>query len=701
MKCFVIFLSLLITLGLPCQSALPSFAFVKENFSPSDLKFFDQEGKVLQAKRVRYDYRSLSWFSLNEISGDLVKAILFSEDKKFFEHSGVDSLAFLSSLLSSFRGDSLRGGSTITMQLVGLLDQELQIRNHRRTLTQKIKQIQRATELEEKWTKEEILTAYLNLVYFRSELRGIGAASMGLFNKEPLMLTPNESYLLTVLIRSPQAPMSRIVQRGCNLKKQMEEDRFQSCQEFDLFVKQTLFRSPNFISKPSFAPHLINLLSKDQGKEIHTTLSLSLQTKILSIMQDNLKPLESQNVDDGAVLVVHNRTGNVLAYVANQGISSKVRSMDLIQARRQAGSTLKPFVYAQVFEEKKLNPLSTLNDAPIDLPVFRGIYRPLNYSKAYQGKVTVTQSLGSSLNIPAVRALSYLDMGKFLNTLAKLGFKDLAYPEFYGPSLALGTADITLWELTNAYRTLANGGKFTRLNIISPKPLDSELEKPEGEIQVFRESVAFLIQKILSDREARALSFGWESNLSTPFYTAVKTGTSQDMRDNWCVGFSSEFTVGVWIGNTKGEPMRDVSGISGAGPIWREVMELLHQNLQSQPPSIPNGVIFDSKKQAYFEIGMENLTDISSDKHKEKVPPKITVPAHETIYAFDPDIPANHQKIFFKANVYHGKWKWVLNQQVIGTASNPFFWSVKKGIFILELQDETGKVLDKTNFEVR
>ncbi|WP_167883582.1 penicillin-binding protein 1C [Leptospira ognonensis] len=701
MRCSLVFLLLVFTLGLPCQSALPTFAFVKDNFAPSDLKYYDREGKVLQAKRVRYDYRSLSWVSLQEISSDFVKTILFSEDKKFFQHSGVDSLAFVGSLFSSLRGEPLRGGSTITMQLVGLLDPELHIKNNRRTLTQKIKQIQRAIELEETWTKEEILTAYLNLVYFRSELRGIGAASMGLFNKEPFLLTPNESYLLTVLIRSPQAPMNRIVQRGCSLKKQFEEDRFQSCQEFDLFVKQTLFRTPIFISKPSFAPHLIDLLSKDQPYETQTTISLSLQTKILSLMQENLKPLESQNVDDGAVLVIHNRTGYVLAYVANQGKKSKVQSMDLIQARRQAGSTLKPFVYAQGFEEKKLNPLSMLNDAPIDLPVFRGIYRPLNYSKGYQGKVTVTQSLGSSLNIPAVRALSYLDMGKFLNTLSKLGFKELAYPEFYGPSLALGSADITLWELTNAYRTLANGGKFTKVNLLPSNSLNTEIERPEGEIQVYRESVTFLIQKILSDREARALSFGWESNLSTPFYTAVKTGTSQDMRDNWCVGFSSEFTVGVWIGNTKGEPMRDVTGVSGAGPIWREVMEVLHQDIPSNPPTMPSGVIYDSNKQAYFEIGMEELADERGSKHREKVPPKILVPADETIYAFDPDIPVNHQKIYFKANVYHANWNWVLNQKVIGDASIPFFWTVEKGIFILELQDQTGKVLDKTNFEVR
>lgn len=686
--------------GLFSQSTKLTFEEVRRGYNPSEILYLDRNNTPLQSKRIRFDYRSEPWVSLDKISPDFIRAVIYSEDKKFYDHNGVDTLAFVGSLWSRLFGVPLRGGSTITMQLVGLLDPELKISKNKRSFSQKLKQIQRAAEMEESWTKDEILSAYLNLVFFRGELRGIGSATRALFGKEPAHLTSNESYLLAILIRSPEAPISKVIERGCLLKTQMEDLKEKNCDDFSIFTKQTLFKGNAYLSIPNEAAQFINLINHKNANQLTTTISRTLQKKIQSVLIENLKPLRNQNVDDGAVLVLHNLTGEVLAYVANQGDTSQVRSLDLIQTRRQAGSTLKPFVYAQSFEERKLSPSSILNDAPIEIPVFRGIYRPLNYDKSYQGKVTVTQSLGSSLNIPAVRTLSFLDMGKFLNTLSMLGFSNLAYPEFYGPSLALGTADITLWELTNAYRTFANKGIYSEPILIYSKNEIQDLSR-ETRRKVYRESVAFLIQKILSDREARSLSFGWESNLSTPFYTAVKTGTSQDMRDNWCVGFSSEYTVGVWVGNAKGNPMRDVSGITGAGPIWREIIEYLHENLESISPIAPDSVSYDATKQAYYEKGMEGIVDSNENKTKSHIPPKIVVPGPGTIFAFDPDIPYPHQKILFRSNVYNDRWKWVLNQKILGSANEPFFWDVEKGVFVLELINENGKEFDKVNFEVR
>ena len=254
--------------------------------------------------------------------------------------------------------------------------------------------------------------------------------------------------------------------------------------------------------------------------------------------------------------------------------------------------------------------------------------------------------------------------------------------------------------MTNAYRTLANGGVYTEPRLYKKENISEDSAETQSR-RVFRESVVFLIQNILSDREARSLTFGWESNLSTPFYTSVKTGTSQDMRDNWCIGFSSEYTVGVWIGNTKGDPMRDVSGVSGAGPIWREVMEKLHEKKESLKPKVPESVSYDTAKQTYYEIGMDGILDTNESLSKRKIPPKIIVPAHDTIFAYDPDIPFPHQKILFRLNVYQTGWKWILNKKNLGNANEPFFWDVEKGVFVLELIDETGKDLDKVNFEVR
>jgi len=691
--------------------AFPGFEEVRSSYLPSDTLLLDRTGEELQSIRISYDYRSLQWTDSKTLAKHTINAILQSEDKNFWEHKGVDGLAFIGSVWEKIRGGSLRGGSTITMQLVSILDGDLKPDRGRRSFAQKMKQIQRAMDLEETWSKEEILTAYLNLIYFRGELKGIRAASFGLFQKNPENLSPNESYILSVLIRSPEASLEKIIERACFLKKKLEADAFRDCDSLETIGKESFLRGMDFSANPSFAPQFGSYVLRS-GKIISngtkTSVSKSLQDRILKILTAHVSPLRSQHVTDGAVVVLHNRTGQVLGYVGNMGNTSEVSYLDLAQTKRQAGSTLKPFVYAQSFQEKKLTPGSILNDAPTDIPVFRGIYRPLNYDKSYQDKVTVKQSLASSLNIPAVRTLSYLDMGKFINTLSRLGFKDLAYPEFYGPSLALGTADVSLWELTNAYRTLANSGmysepgfqfedlsEFEKEKRISPKETFSE------EFRIFRPEVTFLITNILSDREARSLSFGWENHLSTSFFTAVKTGTSQDMRDNWCVGYSSEYTVGVWVGNAKGLPMKDITGMTGAGPVWREVMEFLHSETVSLPPKPPENILFNTAKQTYYEKGLEDGVIEINQVSNIRTVSKIISPADQTIFADDPDIPKGRQKILFKLNRYEKNLNWFLNKKKLGSASEPFFWNLEKGNFQLELVDQSGKVLDQVLFEVR
>ena len=201
-----------------------------------------------------------------------------------------------------------------------------------------------------------------------------------------------------------------------------------------------------------------------------------------------------------------------------------------------------------------------------------GIYQPRNYDSQFKGLVTSRVALASSLNVPAVKALSLVGMEPFLSKLRQLGIKRLKESgDFYGPSLALGSADVSLWELVNGYRTLANEGIWDELR------LRLKEESLSGKRKVFSREAAFLVSDILSDREARSLTFGLENPLATRFWTAVKTGTSKDMRDNWCIGYSKRYTVGVWVGNFNGEPMWNVSGITGAAPVWVEVMDFLHR----------------------------------------------------------------------------------------------------------------------------
>lgn len=674
-------------IGSPLWS-LPTYEEVKSNYKPSDIQVFDRSGELVQRYRIQNVYRSEEWTDYSKLPKFLVESVVHAEDKRFFVHGGVDSNALVSSFLGNFTGSSLRGGSTITMQLVSLLDPELQPKEFkRRSIFQKLKQIQRAVELEETWTKEEIFTAYINLIYFRGELKGITSASKGLFRKSPNALTPNETYVLSALIRSPQSPIEKVVKRVCLLKK--ERDGVDDCVAISHLVRESLFRNLDYPQYPSFVPLFTKALldfSKADGylnSQVSSSLSLNFQRKVEEILKRNVKTLADKNVKDGAVIVIDNRTGQILVYVPNIGEESSVAKLDLIRSKRQVGSTLKPFVYAQNFQENKLNSDSILSDSPVGIPVYQGIYRPLNYDKSYKGNVTVRQSLASSLNIPAIRALSFLDINEFVSVLERLGITGLRYPEFYGPSLALGTADMTLLELTNAYRTLANAGVYSEFTFQPTK-------KSPSSRRVFSPAVSYMVSEILSDREARSLGFGWDNYLSTSYYTSVKTGTSQDMRDNWCIGYSEFYTVGVWVGNPTGAPMLDVSGITGAAPVWRETMDILHESLDSKlnPPA--------------FENPTEKDFSLSKDRTIEKTKStKILTPVNGSIFALDPDIPLGHQKILFTFSSYEVSYSYYLNDEKIGSAGGPYLWEPKKGEYRLQVKDKDGNVLSLSLFEVR
>src|SRR5207249_8576927 len=226
-----------------------------------------------------------------------------------------------------------------------------------------------------------------------------------------------------------------------------------------------------------------------------------------------------------------------------------------------------------------------VEEGRVEILVSGGLYRPQNYDEGFLGLVSVRTALASSLNVPAVRTLGLVGDEVFAQRLRRLGFEGL--PEggdFYGPALALGSADVSMWELVNAYRTLANSGRLSRLRL-TPGETTGEQRR------VYSEAAAFLVSHMLADRESRSATFGLENALATPFWTSVKTGTSKDMRENWCVGYSRDYTVGVWVGNFSGEPMWNVSGITGAAPVWLEIMNWLHRDKPSDPPTPVVGVV--------------------------------------------------------------------------------------------------------------
>ena len=699
-KILVIFI-LIILLPIPTY-ALPVYKEVRQNYIKSDSLLLDRHGVVLHELRTDKDRRRLDWTLLANVSPTLQQAVINAEDKNFYSHSGVDYTAISASLFQSLLRQNPRGASTITMQLASFLTPGLQPKKGRRTLGQKWQQMGTARELENKWTKREIFEAYLNLLSFRGELQGVAAASRAMFDKEPHGLDHVEASILAALIRSPNASYDALLLRssqiGLSLDWKVNPAELQSKIE-------KIFWGTNYIQpRTMLAAHIALRLLKNEpkGATVTCTLDAGLQRFALDSIAGRLLALSGQNVSDGAVLVLDNKTGQVLAYATYSADNSTAQYVDGIQAKRQAGSTLKPFLYGLAFDQHILTAASILNDAPLDISVAGGIYQPRSYDSTYRGQVNARNALASSLNVPAVLTIKLVGVESFLSKLRQIGIKDLSESgDFYGPALALGSADVSLWEMTNAYRALANGGRWNEATFLKD-PTRAVHNK-----QILTQDAAFIISDILADKEARSTTFGLENSLATKFWSAVKTGTSKDMRDNWCIGYSSKYTVGVWVGNYSGQSMWNVSGVSGAAPVWSEVMNYLHRQKSDHKIVIPKNVVkaevasagnIGKRQKEWFIQGTEPVTDVLMVKQYNE---RIVYPPSGTVMAIDPDIPSDLQKVFFISKTDGSQLRWRLNDKPIGETGKIVAWSPKRGKHNLALTDSQGRIIDSVNFEVR
>jgi penicillin-binding protein 1C len=649
---------------------IPDFEYVKKNYQSSDIKILDRKGEYLNQIRVRKDFRKLDWVELEKLPNVLVKALLIAEDKRFYEHSGVDWYALVDGFFRYISFRSKRGASTISMQVSSFLYEELKPLRGGRSIQQKWNQIQIALDLEKKWKKEEILEAYFNLAPFRSELIGIDSASRAILKKLPHGINSKEASILVSFFKSPQGTEDRIYKRSCFIYKKLDEDS--NCDDLKNII-YTIYRTSYGIKKAeSLASHISEYLKSETVQSVTTTIDKKIQSFAEDTLNKQMLILKNKNVKDASVLVLSNDTGEILAYVGSSKLTSFSSEVDGVLAKRQAGSTLKPFVYALAIEKKLISESTIINDNPIEIQVGNGIYSPSNYQNKFNGDVTARIALASSLNVPAVKVFTMLDPEEFNLKLTGLGFDSIQNSDFYGPSIALGAIDISLKELTNAYRTLANNGLYSEISFLNK-------EKGEERI-IFDKKTTEIISDILSDKEARSLTFGLENSLNTSFKTSVKTGTSKDMRDNWCIGYNSKYTVGVWVGNFSGEPMWNVSGVTGAAPIWRRIIQYLS----------------NEETEKKISITKEKKLDLV----KEKKIPKIISPVSDSIYAIDPDRPLEIQAIFLESNIRSKTNFWKLNGEKVGDTSDIVFWQMRKGKFKLQLI-ENQRVLEEINFEVR
>ncbi len=712
-----------------------SFAEVKASYQPSDVRILDRDGEFLHRLRSNAQVRRGQWIELDEVSAALRTAIVLSEDKRFYEHSGVDWRAVTAAAWKILWNQKTRGASTITMQLAGLLDADLRRGKNGRDLRQKVGQTLTAQWLESRWRKDQILEAYLNLVPFRGEMVGIDALSRTLFGKAPHGLNNREAAVAAALVRGPNARPVDVARRACGVLLLMQQTAADgSCEGLESEVQEALGRKA-FDPSQGIAEHVGRQVlaewdreggNKAGAQEIATTLRAPLQRFATQALVGQLRELRAQNVQDGAVLVLGNATGEVLAWVGSSGRLSRAPQVDAVLAPRQPGSTLKPFLYAQAIADQRMTAASLLDDSGAQLQTGSGLYIPQNYDHKFKGWVSTRTALASSLNLPAVRTLIMVSPDAFANQLRALGMALNEPGTYYGYSLALGSAEVSLLALTNAYRTLANGGCQSNTASLIVVP-GRGTRPPCGSLPVDRKAIdpraAFIIGDILSDPAARAATFGMDSVLATRFWTAIKTGTSKDMRDNWAVGYSRDYTVGVWVGNASGGSMWDVSGTAGAAPVWAAVMDYLHRDQPGAPPTPPAGLVrqrvtfedaagqgLEAARDEWFIAGTEQARIVLLPSSNSEVAARagnrlvahIASPTDGTILALDPDIPPQAQRVSLRAVTSDTTQEltWRIDGKALSQGQTAQ-WLPWPGTHRVSLTDDTGRILDQIALEVR
>jgi membrane peptidoglycan carboxypeptidase len=536
-------------------------------------------------------------------------ATVAAEDSTFWTNQGVDPTAILRGVLINFSGSGSSGASTITQQLVRALYPD-QI-GYEHSYTRKIREAITAYRFTQHYSKQQILEMYLNHVYYGNRSYGIDAASQAYFNKHPWNLTLGEASMLAGL---PQAPslydptqnyeLARARQKYV-LDQMVKQDMITRQQADDAYAEPLSPQSR--VVTTDVAPHFVNYvkyyLEQKYGADVlyrggltvRTTLDLSMQDAAQKIVTDHVKQLAPYNADNGALVAILPSTGEIVAMVGsadynNDAIDGQV---NVAVRERQPGSSIKPFTYLAAFE-KGWNPGTIIFDYAKQWPTPGApdpFYAPHNYTFQNYGAVTVRQALDNSLNVPAVQALDYVGVTNMIDLAHKLGIQTGLWrgPSFYGLAITLGGGEVTPLEHTNAFATIANNGKFVPYTPVmevrdrSGKDLfnlDRENALKNAQ-QVVKPEHAYQITSILTDNQARAMVFGTHTPLTLPELdrpAGAKTGTTDDSRDTWTMGYTTDLAVGVWVGNTDNSPTRGLDGVQSAAPIWHDFMVKAHQD---------------------------------------------------------------------------------------------------------------------------
>lgn len=558
----------LLALTLGIWVALPLPAGLTAPPKLASVTLLDRNGVVLRSTRAG-DGSLQRWLSLADIDPDLLEAFIAGEDHRFYDHHGIDWRAVARAISQNFRARGVRSGaSTITMQLARLLHP-----GGSRSIRGKIVQAFWAVRLEAHLSKQQILEQYLNRVPLGQGTVGVEAAAALYFNASATAVSLGQAALLAGLASAPSndnpfvAP-DRARSRRATVLGRIGRYGYANRAALDRAAREPLVAaraSPAFLA-PHFTSRVLQWMdTSGSGGETRTSLDLPLQTALEAEVRHTVNSLSDRAVREAALVVLDNHSGDILAWVGSPDFwADTAGQVDMVVSPRQPGSALKPFLYGLAFD-RGYTAASVLPDVPRAYATSTGPYQPRNYDRRFHGPVRAREALASSYNVPAVELANRIGAGSLLHVLHDAGFGSLTHSaEFYGLGLALGNGDVSLLELANGYRGLAEGGMWS--------PVQWRGGGHTADRRFLSAGAAALVLDILADPTARIPGFGIETPFDFPFQAAVKTGTSHHFTDNWAVGVTGGFTVAVWVGNFDGQPMQGVSGISGAGPLLHRAM---------------------------------------------------------------------------------------------------------------------------------
>jgi membrane peptidoglycan carboxypeptidase len=622
---------------------LPNPNRLLERSDELSTKLYDRTGQPIFEV---YGEKNRSLITFDEISPDLINATLAVEDANFYNHSGFYFLGMVRAVRNTLTGQGLQGGSTLTQQVV-----KNAVLTHDRTVTRKVKELSLALQLENKYTKDQIIQMYLNETPYGGQNYGALTAAKAYFNKHPKDLTVAEAAYLAGLPQSPSRysyfgsnPDAGLSRKDYVLLLMYEKGwvgpdgkrYYLSAEEYETAKAEELAfqRGQVHFQAPHFVFYVKDILSEmfgvdmveQGGLEVTTSLDLDFQLKAQEIVADEVGRSRYLNVGNGALVALEPETGQILAMVGSKGYflpsepEGCVRcafdpNVNVTTSLRQPGSSIKPLTYATMLSQGYSTAypfLDVQTSFPGSAP--NKPYIPVNYDGIYRGPVSLRRALGNSLNIPAVKALRIVGIDNMIDQAEKMGVSTLKDRSRFGLALTLGGGETKLLEMTGAFAVFANNGVY-----VTPNPI-IEVKDSQGKVlykaksvekRALSEEVAFLISDILSDDGARSAVFGANSLLNIPGHqVAVKTGTTDDLRDNYAMGYTNEVAIGVWVGNNDNTPMsRVASGITGATPVWNRAMVSFLSGKSASKFEAPSGV---KKVDVDSLTGMLPVSDFAS-----------------------------------------------------------------------------------------